>query len=253
MKKPILFVSIIFLLLSCQEIKAKITNNTKNIVIRVDIDSLRVPVLVINKNNYTSIKNLHFSHSVGGKPIEEETEVQMKYDTEYLYIRFECRNNPRLEQNYYTKDNSALFKQEVFEIYISNGEMASENYLEIQLNPNNALFLGKVMHRYKSDNKHKVKLVNTKKADVIHTVVKNSEKKLWSGYLQIPIKILQYPKAVSNTTFRMNLFRIISNEDRVGKKWKNSATSSTYGCWISTMAKKPQFHAPEYFGFLILD
>ena len=248
-----LFISIIILLMSCQEEKKKMTNSTKSNLTQVDMDTLGVPILIINKKNYTGIKNLHFSHSVGGKPIEEETEVQMKYDNEYLYIKFECRNNPRLEQNYYTKDNSYMFKQEIFEIYISNGEMSSENYLEIQLNPNNALFLGKVIHRYKSDNKHKVELVNTKTAGVLHNVVKNSEKKRWSGYLQLPIKFLLYPRAVSNNTFRMNIYRIISNEDHMDKNWSNSAASSTYGCWNSTMAKKPQFHAPEYFGFLILD
>lgn len=216
-------------------------------------DSINVPVLLINKKKFTKVKNLHFYNSVGGKSIVEETKIQMKYDENYLEIKFECRNNPRMNQNYYTKNNSPMFTQEVFEIFISNGVNSEENYIEIQLNPNNALYLAKIMNGYQSNKKFTNIPIDNKDAKVGHRVVKDEANATWSGYLQIPLWLIQYPEEISDTTFRMNMYRIISNEDHKLEKWKNNHENSTFACWSSTMSKRPQFHAPDYFGFLILD
>jgi len=254
MKKLILLLLLPFLIQSCQEVKKQeITNKTKSKTLQIDTMDIELPVLIINKKEYTTIKDLHFKHSVGGKPIKEETLVMMKYDDDYLEIKFECRNNPRLDQNYYTEDNSTMYNQEVFELFISNGDKSVENYLEIEINPNNALFLGKIMNNYKSDKKHNLEFLDTKTAGVTHSVEKDSENDIWKGYLRLPIKLLQYPESVSKNTFRLNIYRIISNENHDDPNWSNNATNSTYACWSSTMAKTPQFHAPDYFGFLILE
>ncbi len=229
------------------------TNQKKWVISYIDKDSIQVPVLIINKKKYTKVKNLYFNHSVGGEPIEEETEVQMKYDDEYLKIKFECRNNPRMNQNYYTEDNSPMFTQEVFELFISNGERSLENYLEIQLNPNNALYLAKITNRYKGDNQYENEPLDKKIVGVKHFVEKNEINNTWIGYLEIPLDLLKYPKDVSDSIFRLNMYRIISNEDHHDENWKNNADNSTYGCWSSTMSKRPQFHKPDYFGFLILN
>ena len=222
---------------------ATYTNDTK----------IQVPVLTINKNSFTKVKNVHLSHSIGGKPISEETIIQLKYNTDFLEIKFECKDNPRLNQNYYTEDNTALFNQEVFEIFITNGNLASEEYIEIQLNPNNALYLSKISYRYKTDENFKSEAIDTKTSGVEHSVEKDIENHTWSGSLRIPLSLLQYPKAISKTTYRLNMFRIISNKDQTDKKWRNSADNATFGCWSSTMAQKPQFHAPDYFGLFTVE
>ncbi len=234
--------------LSCQEKEVKKTNNA--IVIYPDKE---LPVLRINKDTFTKIDTTYFNHSVGGKPIKEETLVSMKYDNEFLEIKFECRNNPRLDQNSYTKDNSWLFKQEVFELFISKGKETKENYLEIQLNPNNALFLAKITNRYKSDKKFALDLVDIATSGIIHTVKKDSENKAWIGYLKIPLGLLQYPKTTIDNVYRLNMFRIISNEDHKSKDWSVTEKNATFACWSSTMGETPNFHAPDFFGYLILE
>lgn len=83
----------------------------------------------------------------------------------------------------------------------------------------------------------------------MHSVVKGIKKKTWSGYIKLPLKMLQYPKVISKNTFRLNFYRIISNENHEDKNWRSNATNSTYACWSSTMAKRPQFHSPDYFAF----
>ena len=141
----------------------------------------------------------------------------------------------------------------LFEIFISNGVNSEENYIEIQLNPNNALYLSKIMNGYQSNKKFINIPIDNKDAKVVHSVTKDEANGTWSGYLQIPLWLIQYPEEISDTTFRMNMYRIISNEDHKLEKWKNNHENSTFACWSSTMSKRPQFHAPDYFGFLILD
>ncbi|GGX26267.1 carbohydrate-binding family 9-like protein [Aquimarina muelleri] len=248
MKKSILLILVIFISLSCIE-----KDNSDKKQIESKYKSIEVPVFKINKENFAALQSLHFYHSVGGKPIKEETLVEMKYDKDFLEIKFECRNNPRIDQNYYTQDNSYLFHQEVFELFISNGKEAKENYLEIQLNPNNALFLGKVTNKYKSDNSYALELIDISTSGVQHSVEKDIKNETWKGYLKLPIALLQYPNKKSETVFRLNMFRIISNIDHTNEDWSANAENATFACWNSPNTAKPKFHAPEHFGYLVLE
>jgi hypothetical protein len=248
--KKVMIVLFILLSLSCKE---KDSNSITNTVLAHGNDTIKVPVLKINKKEFTTIDNLHFHHSVGGKPIQEETFVSMKYDTDFLEIKFECRSNPRLDQNYYTKDNTPIYKQEVFEIFISKGEEVQEKYLEIELNPNNALFLGKVLNRYKSDGKYAFEYIETNTSGIVHTVEKDYKNNTWKGYLKLPLTLLQYPNPTSDQIYRLNMFRVISNVDHTDKNWSATEKNSTFACWNSTMGETPYFHVPESFGILILE
>lgn len=229
------------------------SNQHKRVQSHDGMDSISVPVLTLKKGKQTVVKNLHFNHSVGGKPINEKTRIEMTYDERYLKIAFECRDNPRMNQNFYTDDNTPMFTQEVFEIFISNGEKPLEEYLEIQLNPNNALFLCKISNGYQSDGRFENNYIDTKTSGIRHQVIKDEKRDLWKGLLEIPLELLKYPHDASESTYRMNMFRIISNEDHSPEeKWRNNAGNSTFACWNSTLTSKPQFHKPDYFGFLIL-
>ncbi len=239
-----------FLAVSCYN---KVIKETKGL----NLDGINIHqdnrVLKINKNKFTQVEDVYFNHSVGGKAIKEETLVWVKYDEEFLEIKFECRNNPRLDQNNYTKDNSWLFKQEVFELFISKGKETPENYLEIQLNPNNALFLAKITNNYRSNKKFALDLIDIPTSGVVHTVEKDRKNHVWKGYLKLPLRLLQHPKSTADNVYRLNMFRIISNVDHHDENWSVNEKNATFACWSSTMAKTPNFHDPNYFGYLILD
>lgn len=140
-----------------------------------------LPKIVLTKNKTYQLPNKHFKHSVGGEKIKERTIVQLKYDDNYLIIQFECLDNPWVDKNKYTEDNTAMFKQEVFELFISNGSKSQEEYLEIQLNPNNALFLGKITYKYKDDKSYSLDKIDTENSGVIHSAQKDVDNKKWSG------------------------------------------------------------------------
>jgi hypothetical protein len=211
-----------------------------------------MPKLRVNNTSFTELESLYFEHSVGGKAIQEATKVAFIYDDSFLEINFECRDNPRVDQNFYTENNSPLFNQEVFEIFISPGEKASEHYWEIQLNPNNALFVAKVHNKYKTDQSFELEMIDNELAKIEHQVTKDPKNNSWKGHLKIPLQLIQGSADKPNKVFRMNLFRIISKEDHTDPEWQNNAQNATFACWNSSMADRPNFHKPDYFGFLYL-
>jgi len=211
-----------------------------------------LPELTINDRTFTELGDLHFKHSVGGAPIAEETLVMLKYDKEYLEIKFECRDNPRMDQNHFTRDNTPMYTQEVFELFISKGREPQEDYIEIQLNPNNAMFLAKIHNPYKGNGKMGTEFLSPGEEGVQHTVVKDRAKRTWSGHMKIPLRLLDHPKPSPEPVYRLNFYRIISNRDHQREDWRNDAGNSTYACWSPTLSQTPNFHRPEYFGYLIL-
>ncbi|MBC9797980.1 carbohydrate-binding family 9-like protein [Sinomicrobium weinanense] len=239
--------------LACEE-KKKTKNDITSEAVQTMNENKKetLPELIVNKESFTKIEDLHFKHSVGGEAIKEETLVMVKYDSLFLEIKFECRNNPRMDQNHYTEDNSPMFNQEVFELFISKGKEAREDYLEIQLNPNNALFLARINNQYKGNKEFNLDYIDTKTSGVEHSVAKDRDARTWSGHLRIPLQLLQYPENTPDPVYRLNFYRIISQADHSVKDWSNNPENATYACWSSTMAQRPQFHRPEYFGYLFL-
>ena len=81
---------------------------------------------------------------------------------------------------------------------------------------------------------------------------KYRKKNLWKGVLKIPLSLINEQQSIAQT-YRLNMFRIISKKDQKGKTWQGNASNTTYACWNSTLSKKPNFHRPDYFGYLHLD
>ena len=215
-------------------------------------EELVVPEIHLQKNQFMALETDRFKHAMGGKEIDERTSVKLKYDVTYLEIHFKCLDNPRVDQNDLIQDDRGLFKQEVFELFIAAGKEAPENYLEIQINPNQALFLGRVTNRFKSNRDYHFDSIKAQASGIERMVKKNAEDQSWSGYLKIPWSLIN-TELPNQTVFRLNMFRIISNEDHFEKDWAGKRKNMTYACWSSTMSKKrPNFHHPQYFGYLYL-
>lgn len=215
-------------------------------------EEIVVPEIHLQKDRFTRLGTDRFKHAMSGKEIKERTLVELKYEDTYLEIHFKCLDNPRVDQNNLTEDDRGLFKQEVFELFIAAGKEAPEHYLEIQINPNQALFLGRVTNRFKSNRYYHFDSIKAQASGIERMVKKSPEDQSWSGYLKIPWSLIntELPK---QTVYRLNMFRIISNEDHFEKDWSGKRKNMTYACWNSTESKKrPNFHYPQYFGYLYL-
>jgi hypothetical protein len=252
--KPITLFLCIILYVSCNtKQKQDNANTTETAQTMTENKTQELPTITINKESFTQLEDLHFKHSVGGEPIKEETLVLVKYDDEFLEIQFECRDNPRMDQNYFTEDNTPMFTQEVFELFISKGKEPMEDYVEIQLNPNNAMFLATIHNNFKGDGKFSSEHLDPNDMGVEHSASKDQSTNTWSGHMKIPLKLLQYPEKTPDNVYRLNFYRIISQQDQTEKDWRNNAENSTFACWSSTMAPRPAFHRPEYFGYMVLE
>lgn len=239
---------LLFSIVSCTQVKKKDSSPNNQ---EANQSTIEVPTLRINKDKFTSLKSEYFQHSVGGTDIDQRTLVSMKYDQEYLILEMTCLDNPWVDQNYYKEHNEPLFNQEVFEVFIAQGEEAPEHYWEFQVNPNGAVFSGKVSNTYRSSQKFSMKMVDPTAVGIEANIDKNSESELWKGVWKIPLDLIS--DKTKPMIFRMNMYRIVSKTDHLNADWSCNETNSVFACWNSTQAEKPSFHRPDYFGYLIFE
>jgi hypothetical protein len=202
------------------------------------------PIINLPKNAWTKLPENHFKNTTDGKTSSQSTEVKLKADDQYLSIEFSCSQNPFVAQNSYTKHNSEMYNQEVFEVFIAEGSATPTRYLELEINPNNALFVGWIENPTKEAPKS-CDFVSHENAKIIHSVSKTVDS--WSGKIQIPWTLIGGKK----NTYRVNFYRIISLKSHSKSDWAGTPATCVYLCWSPTMSGEvPRFHRPEAFGVL---
>ena len=191
-----------------------------------------------------------FLTTTGAQATEFPVNVALGFDknNQELIVEFDLLNNQYLGQNNYIDDNSALWNQEVFEIFISPGIDTPERYMEVQLNPNGALFSAWVTNANGMGTENTVDLFDGHGAGIKVSVVK--EKNSWSGKVLLPLSIF----GTVQDQYRLNLFRIVSLQSHEkSTQWACTARSCAFLAWSPTVSgATPAFHIPEYFGHLYL-
>ena len=206
-----------------------------------------IPTINLSKNVWTKLPETHFKNATDGNESTQITEVKLKADAEYLSVEFNCQQNPFVLQNTYSKHNSEMYNQEVFEIFIAEGEKTPTRYLELEINPNNVVFAGWIENPTKEAPKN-CQFVAHEDTKIIHSATKNKDS--WAGKMQIPWALL----GKKNDTYRINFYRIISLKSHTKPDWKGTPASCAYLCWSPTMSgKMPRFHRPDAFGILKIE
>ena len=196
-------------------------------------------------SEWTSLKGKYFYHSTDGKKAPWPTAVRLKADAEYLHIAFACEKDAFVHENGMTAHNQPLYNQEVFEIFIAPGAADPARYLEVELNPNNALWIGRISYPSlgeKSDMKGE--LIPYAECGIRHSAEKGEGR--WSGTMSIPWSLIGVdPKGV----YRVNFYRIVSKKSHPKKDWTCDVETCDFVCWNATMSgKNPAFHRPKRFG-----
>ena len=191
-----------------------------------------------------------FLTTTGAQVTEFPVHVALGFDekNQELMVEFEFLNDQYLEQNNYVDDNSAMWNQEVFEMFISSGADTPERYMEVQLNPNGVLFSAWVINPNGIGTKNTIDFFDGHGAGIKASVVK--EQNAWSGKILLPLSIFETMRG----EYRLNMFRIASLQPHdKSTQWGCTATSCAFLAWSPTFSgATPAFHIPEYFGHLYL-
>jgi len=205
-----------------------------------------IPKITLHADQWQPLDQTHFRLATDGSEIAQPTLISLKYDERFLYVSFECLQNPFWKENTYTAHNTDMWNQEVFEVFIAAGTATPTRYLELEINPNNAVFVGWIENPTKETPAH-LTLVPYEKAEIKHEI--STEGDTWSGKMQIPWTLIGERSAA----YRINFYRIISLVSHPDPHWKCSPSDCVFGCWSPTMSgASPRFHRPDAFGILEL-
>ncbi|CAH0993969.1 hypothetical protein EMA8858_00074 [Emticicia aquatica] len=208
------------------------------------LSAMITPTINLSKNEWKKIPENHFSNATDGKEATQETTVKLKADEHFLWVEFDCKQNPFVNQNTYNQHNSEMYNQEVFELFVAEGSKTPTRYLELEINPNNVIFAGWIENPTKEAPKS-CQFVSHKEAKIIHSITKTKDS--WSGKMQIPWDLL----GGKSENYRINFYRIISLKSHTNSDWKGTPNTCAYLCWSPTMSgATPRFHRPDAFGLL---
>lgn len=210
---------------------------------------LPTPEIVVERNRKTVI-GPYLKHAISGQDIKQKTIIELSVRDEFLKIEFQCLNNAFVDDNYYFGDNTPMWNQEVFEVFIAYGKEDPADYLEIEINPNNAIFIARIKNPDLLGSVLSLEFVNPIESGIVYEV--NKKTGLWSGYLLLPFSMIQCTDIEKEGHFRINFFRVILQEKQNNKNWKCSSENSIFACWSSTMADEPEFHQSKYFGLMTI-
>ena len=159
--------------------------------------------LTLPRNEWKALPQTQFRQATDGAQQPQRTLVRLMQDETYLYVAFTCKDNPYWKQNSYKAHNSDMWNQEVFEVFIAEGTDTPSRYLEIEINPNNALFVGWIDNPSKLGDANRLALVPYEEAQIQHAITQTTADS-WSGSLRIPLSLI----GNGHTSYRLNFYRI---------------------------------------------
>lgn len=200
------------------------------------------------KNQWIKLPIVHFGNATDGQQATQETIVEMLYNNDHLFVQVQCLQNPYSQQNSYTEHNSDMWNQEVFELFIGTNMENPQHYLEFEINPNNAIWVGTIhnptgMRHIASD----TQMIPYEEAKILHHVRVSED--YWLASFHIPWEII----GAKQESYRFNFYRIISQTPQPEPHWVGTPANCLYLCMFPTMSgQTPAFHRTATFGELWL-
>ncbi len=209
--------------------------------------------IVLPDNHWVSLPKRYFRQAGDGTEAAQETLVRLRHDGAILSVEFECHTDPFWRQNTYKEHNASLWKQEVFEVFIAAGEGVPTRYLELEINPNDALFVGQVHNPGQPGKGIGLTMVPYEEAGITHSITHTTASS-WRGELHIPLALVDGLEGqVGGSAYRINFYRIVLLEPQSAPDWECTPDNSSFQCWSPTLSgSKPNFHRPKHFGVLRL-
>jgi hypothetical protein len=206
-----------------------------------------LPTIHLPLGQWADLPTSDFTRSTDGSPADFPTTISLMADDLYLYVKFECGRDEFVHENHLTQHNEQLYNQEVFELFIAAGEADATEYLEFEINPNNAVWVGKITNPGLGGGAFSGELVSYETCGIQHEAVKGEDS--WSGSFSIPWALVPGGR---QGQYRLNFYRIVSTKSHPNEDWV-CGDDCEFLCWSTTMSgAEPAFHRPRRFGYLTI-
>ena len=185
-------------------------------------------------NNYMGSRPSHFP----------DTQVKLKYDNNNIYVIF------RVKDHYIKavakETNGRICEDSCVELFFTPGPDVNRGYFNLETNCKGVFLLE---YHLNNGKKHGfVDLKDTREIEMSHSLEKNVENEIrepliWTIEYKIPISILSkymdVDKPASGVRWRANFY-----------KCGDKTSHPHWLTWAPVNFPKPNFHLPEFFGWL---
>ena len=205
-------------------------------------DVLQVPSCTSGKKHVIT----NFEFASGTEDHFPPTSVELCHTSEDLVLKMTAYGGQ--QQNQYTECNSKMWNQEVMEMFIAPSTPGKDpkTYLEIEVTPQNALFVARINNPDGTGANNQSTMVDCHKSGIRRETYRKEG--VWHSKLHVPWKLIG--KSEDNT-YTGNFFRV-AMQDTADPHADCTPQTCMYGGWRSTHSDPPAFHHPKYFGTLKL-
>lgn len=175
----------------------------------------------------------------GSAPASQQTTVRIGYDADNFYVRFDCDDNDIW--GVATARDSAIYDEEVVELFIGPGEEHTTLYYEFEVSPIGTMLDLDVY----SPNLERQGLKGNFDWDcpgLQWSAERNDAANRWRAYMVVPWQSIGAERGNLPSQWRANFYRI---ERPRGQE-------PEFSCWSPTMSEPADYHRPAYFGHLRL-
>jgi hypothetical protein len=178
----------------------------------------------------------------GSGPAQQQTIVRTGYDARNFYVRFDCQDKDIWGKA--TARDSAIYDEEVVELFIAPGEAHPTFYYEFEVSPIGTM-LDLNVHSPNLERREMRANFAWDCPGLQWSVERNDAANHWRAYLVVPwtsIGADGTPGAALPQTWRANFYRIE----------RPRGEDPEFSCWSPTMTDPADYHKPAYFGHLRL-
>ncbi len=211
------------------------------------LPTIRVPRVASTWGNVADLAALSWEEAAvispflladGSGPAEQGTEARLCYDEQALFLRFDCTD--RDIWWHHTARDSAIYDEEVVELFIGAGSDTPIDYYEFEVSPAGTL-LDLTVHSPNSDRTGLIANFDWDCPGMRWQAGHDQSRNHWWAVMVIPWASLGVSGPLPKT-WRANLYRIERPRD----------SSPEFSCWSPTLTDPADFHRPARFGVLEL-
>lgn len=179
-----------------------------------------------------------FTLADGSAPASQQTETRICYNSEALYVRFDCVDTDIWGA--FTQRDDPIYDEEVVEVFIGAGEATPVDYYEFEISPNGVL-LDLSVHNPSGERADMATDFAWNCPGMRWAAGRDDQAQRWWAVFVIPWASIGVSGALPRI-WRANFYRI--------ERPRNGAAE--FSCWSPTLTDPADYHKPARFGVVEL-